>query len=347
MIEKEANIVLKELIVDDYGINLTKKSERLILKKDGKVIQEIAIKELEDLIITSKCGVVSIALLEELISNGTQIHFVDYREEPFISAYTPALHGSVKARREQLLSYRDERGVLFIKECIKTKIQNQINVIKYFLKSRKELDVATKLKEEIEGMKKCIQSIDQLYGTKIEDIRLSIDAYEGQAGKRYWKCVREIVSDKIDFVSRKPRSKDIVNMMFDYGYAILRSRVTSSIIRAGLEPYGGFLHVDRSGRPSLVLDFMEIFRPAVVDRAIISILTRGYQASIEEKADGQIFLNRNTLATIREYINKRLNSREEFQGKDYLVKTIIQMQARMLSSFFKRETDFKGHKSRW
>ncbi|WP_017754492.1 CRISPR-associated endonuclease Cas1 [Calidifontibacillus oryziterrae] len=339
--------MLKELIVDDYGVNLSKKSERLIIKKDGKVIEEIAIKELEDLIITSKCGVVSIALLEELITNGTQIHFVNYKEEPFITAYTPALHGSIKARREQLLSYHDERGVLFIKECITTKIQNQINVIKYFLKSRKELDVANILKEEIQGMKKSIKAIEQLHALCIDDIRLSIDAYEGQAAKRYWKCVRFILEDKIDFPSRKPRSKDIVNMMLDYGYAILRSRVTSSIIRSGLEPYGGFLHVDRSGRPSLVLDFMEIFRPAVVDRAIISILTRGFQPKLEEKEDGQLFMNKPTLSTIRDYINKRLNSREEFQGKDYMVKTIIQMQARMLSSFFKREGEFKGHTSRW
>ncbi|HHY73709.1 MAG TPA: CRISPR-associated endonuclease Cas1 [Bacillus bacterium] len=339
--------MLKELIVDDYGVNLSKKSERLILKKEGKVIQEIAIKELEDLIITSKCGVVSIALLEELISNGTQIHFVDYKEEPFISAYTPALHGSVQARREQLLSYYDERGVIFVKECISAKIQNQINVIKYFLKSRKELDMAEILKEEIEGMKKSIEAIERLYALNIDDIRLSISAYEGQAAKRYWKCVRLILAEKVDFPSRKPRSKDTVNMMLDYGYAILRSRVTSSIIRAGLEPYGGFLHVDRSGRPSLVLDVMEIYRPAVVDRAVISILTRGYQAKTEEKEDGQIFLNRPTLATIREYIDKRLNSREEFQGKNYMVKTIMQKQTRMLSSFFKRESGFKGHTSRW
>ena len=46
-------------------------------------------------------------------------------------------------------------------------------------------------------------------------------------------------------------------------------------MNAGLEPFAGFLHVDRSGKPSLVLDLMEEFRQPVVDRAILSWLNKG------------------------------------------------------------------------
>jgi len=46
-------------------------------------------------------------------------------------------------------------------------------------------------------------------------------------------------------------------------------------MNAGLEPFAGFLHVDRSGKPSLVLDLMEEFRQPVVDRAIFSWLNKG------------------------------------------------------------------------
>lgn len=66
--------MLKELIIDDYGVSLHKKSERLVLKQHGEIIEEHAIKELDDLVISSKCGMVSIGLIEELIQNGTQIH---------------------------------------------------------------------------------------------------------------------------------------------------------------------------------------------------------------------------------------------------------------------------------
>jgi CRISPR-associated protein Cas1 len=46
-------------------------------------------------------------------------------------------------------------------------------------------------------------------------------------------------------------------------------------MNAGLEPFGGFLHVDRPGKPSLVLDLIEEFRQPIVDRAVLACLTKG------------------------------------------------------------------------
>ena len=43
-------------------------------------------------------------------------------------------------------------------------------------------------------------------------------------------------------------------------------------MNAGLEPFAGFLHVDRSGKPSLVLDLMEEFRPLVAESAVLSCI---------------------------------------------------------------------------
>lgn len=33
--------MLKELIIDDYGVSLHKKSERLVLKQHGEIIEEV------------------------------------------------------------------------------------------------------------------------------------------------------------------------------------------------------------------------------------------------------------------------------------------------------------------
>jgi CRISPR-associated protein Cas1 len=43
----------------------------------------------------------------------------------------------------------------------------------------------------------------------------------------------------------------------------LKYAVWRLVVVHGLDPYAGYLHVDRSGRPSLVLDLMEEFRPHV------------------------------------------------------------------------------------
>ena len=53
-------------------------------------------------------------------------------------------------------------------------------------------------------------------------------------------------------------------------------------MNAGLEPFAGFLHVERSGKPSLVLDLMEEFRQPVVDRPILSWLNKGGQLVLQK-----------------------------------------------------------------
>jgi CRISPR-associated protein Cas1 len=43
---------------------------------------------------------------------------------------------------------------------------------------------------------------------------------------------------------------------------------------AGLDPYVGFLHADRPGKPSLALDLMEEFRPMLADRLVLTLVNR-------------------------------------------------------------------------
>jgi CRISPR-associated protein Cas1 len=47
--------------------------------------------------------------------------------------------------------------------------------------------------------------------------------------------------------------------------------IWNALLNAGLEPYCGFLHTTRAGKPSLVLDIMEEYRAWVVDRTVATI----------------------------------------------------------------------------
>jgi CRISPR-associated protein Cas1 len=62
--------------------------------------------------------------------------------------------------------------------------------------------------------------------------------------------------------------------MLNYGYGILESEVWRAVHFADLDPYGGFLHADRPGKPSLVLDLMEEFRQQLIDKSIIKLISR-------------------------------------------------------------------------
>src|SRR5204862_398077 len=75
---------------------------------------------------------------------------------------------------------------------------------------------------------------------------------------------------------------DPLNAALNYGYGILYAQVERALLLAGLDPYAGFLHADRPGKPSLVLDLIEEFRQAVVDRTLIGQVNRGVAFALDE-----------------------------------------------------------------
>ena len=73
--------------------------------------------------------------------------------------------------------------------------------------------------------------------------------------------------------SRRP-PRDALNCLLSFFYALLRHDCVSALTAVGLDPFIGFLHVDRAGRESLALDLMEAFRPWV-ERLALTLINRG------------------------------------------------------------------------
>ena len=147
----------------------------------------------------------------------------------------------------------------------------------------------------------------------------------------------------MEFFGRVHRgATDKVNSMLNYGYGILYSQVWGSVISAGLEPFAGFLHVDRPGKPSLVLDLVEEFRQPVVDRTVISHVNLGESIKMEGG-----LLDAETRKDIAQKILYRLESRENYRGKKYQIRSIIQIQARNLAAFLKGERKYRPFSFKW
>lgn len=70
---------------------------------------------------------------------------------------------------------------------------------------------------------------------------------------------------------RRPPT-DPVNALLSYGYVILTTQVASAVASVGFDPYIGYLHSSRYGKPALALDLMEEFRPLIVDSVVLSML---------------------------------------------------------------------------
>ena len=155
-------------------------------------------------------------------------------------------------------------------------------------------------------------------------------------------------------------------MLLNYGYGILYSQVWSALALAGLEPFAGFLHVDRPGKPSLVLDFIEEFRQTAVDRVVFAMINKRFKVEWEAP-DGDIArgahqsakpsgdaalpeqrrLSRDTRRAFADRVLTRLQETETFERKQQKLTNIIQQQARHLAMFLRRERDYQPFVARW
>ena len=98
---------------------------------------------------------------------------------------------------------------------------------------------------------------------------------------------------------------------------------------AGLDPYAGFIHVDRPGKPSLVLDLIEPFRAPVVDRTVLGLATRGTTFDQDERG----MLVESARRQLAEKVLARLEAKAKYEKKRYPLRAIIQMQARHLATY--------------
>lgn len=99
---------------------------------------------------------------------------------------------------------------------------------------------------------------------------------EGDASRTYFEVLdHAITSQKDDFFmrgrSRRP-PLDKFNALLSFIYTLLVHDAEAALEAVGLDPQVGFLHAERSGRPSLALDLIEEFRPFFADRLALSLV---------------------------------------------------------------------------
>ncbi len=78
---------------------------------------------------------------------------------------------------------------------------------------------------------------------------------------------------RFDFAGRNRRPpRDAVNALLSLGYSLLVKDFTIACYAVGFDPYMGFYHQPRFGRPALALDLMEPFRSLITDSAALTAI---------------------------------------------------------------------------
>ncbi|MFW6028821.1 MAG: CRISPR-associated endonuclease Cas1 [Halanaerobiales bacterium] len=336
---------MEELCLDQYGLFLGKKSERLFVRKKKEIVKEVPLFKISKVLVTSKGISLSTDAIEECMKRGIKIDFINYRNEPYAEISSPFLQGTVQTRRAQLFAYENKKGVELVKSFVYGKVMNQILLLKYMSKYRKKRnpELYEYMIKQIETIENYVNDIETIEGEKVDDIRQNLMTLEAHCAKDYWQTVKMILPDNITFTGRETRgATDLVNCLLNYGYAILYSQVQGAIIRAGLDPFAGFLHVDRAGRASLVLDFMEEFRQQTIDKTVFAMLNQGIKLSIK---DGRI--EEESKKKLRNKINQKFDSYVKYEDKKHKLRVIIQKQARHMATFLRGERNYESFIGNW
>lgn len=126
-------------------------------------------------------------------------------------------------------------------------------------------NAASFLRETVRVIQSCTSVVDLM-------------AFEGNAARTYFGVFDQLILQQRDDFTFRERSRrpplDNMNSLLSFLYALLTNEVTSALETIGLDPYVGFLHQDRPGRPSLALDLMEELRPVFADRLALSLVNR-------------------------------------------------------------------------
>jgi len=150
------------------------------------------------------------------------------------------------------------------RECIRAKIHNQRVML---MRNGEVPDRVLRLMAEARDATDDARDIAELMGCEGAAANLYFEQFASMLKGAEWR---------FDFQGRNRRPpRDPLNAMLSLGYSILAKELAGVCHAVGLDPFLGFMHQPRYGRPALALDMMEEFRPLIADSVAISLVNRG------------------------------------------------------------------------
>jgi CRISPR-associated protein Cas1 len=308
------------LAIDKYGAYV-KRSGNCFLVKTGDEVKEYSADKISQLLFI-RHSAISTEAINLAVEKNIDIVYLDKRGKPFARTYRPEMGGTTLTRRKQLEACFSKKGCNLVKAFVEGKTKSQINYLKSLAKDRKENDQLKELSRTR------VPHLSEINGA-VDNIRNKILGIEGSTAAKYFKALSLITG----FPKRDPRSTDAFNICLNYAYGILYSEVERACILAGLDPYLGFYHTDRYGKPSLVLDVMELFRVAVADRAVVTLFNRREINKNDFEKIGEPILTQEGRRKVIKAVINRLNTKITHFGKRLALKPIILSQTRELAGY--------------
>ncbi len=256
--------------VQAYHAKVAKSGERLEISIDDVKTDSVRLIDCSQLALFGNVYLTSPALTE-LMSRNIPVSWHSYGGW-FMGHTIGTGHKNVELRRAQFRAADDHPICLRLaKGLVEAKIRNCRTLLRRNWKGDEAPDAL------LEDLNSDIRRL-----ARITDLK-SLLGIEGAAAARYFGAFPNLIRPSapgshfaFDFTTRNRRPPtDPVNAMLSYAYSLLVRTWSVTLSGVGLDPYLGFYHQPRYGRPALSLDLMEPFRPLIADSSVIQAINNG------------------------------------------------------------------------
>jgi CRISPR-associated protein Cas1 len=333
----------RPMYVTGYGLSIGKKGERLEVREAGALVQDVRLNDVSQVNVFGPVSVTG-AVVQALADTDKPISY--FSMGGWFHAMTTGPGGrNVLLRRDQFLRAGDEAWCLDLaRRLVVTKIRNQRTLLQ-----RNHADapaqVLSRLKQQCDRAVGA-GSLESLLGVEGTAAALYFVAFAGML-----KASPDAGGTAFEFTHRNRRPpRDPVNAMLSFAYSLLAKDVSVVCHGVGLDPYMGFFHQPRFGRPALALDLMEGFRPLIGDSVVLTAVnTRMVTADHFVKAGQAVALTKVGRSRFLRAYEQRMDQLVTHPVFGYRIsyRRVLEVQARLLARFITGETrTFPGFETR-
>ena len=331
-----------ELVVNSYGTFIGVNNKELSLKISNKKRKLPATSNIKHITVLSDGVSISSNALNYCMQKGIGVDYFT-KTGKHIGSFLSDSYVHTSLWYNQVSMSPDSKSRLAV-SIISGKVRNQVNLIKYFHKYHKNVSPALneKFDEIIPKIKIILTEMRNLLGK--EDYISALTNMEARCAEYYWTYIRELLKDDLVGFERRERkgATDLVNMLLNYGYAILYPRVWRSLLKHKLNTSCSVIHIPRKGKPTFVYDVIELFRAQSVDRVVISLIQKREPMSVQNS-----MLDNDTRRLLVSNVLERINRYEKYRGKECRLCDIIDYQVKEIAEFIEIGTTYRPYIAKW
>ena len=332
--------LLNTLYITSPDAYLALDGETILIKKDDVVSTRLPMHNLENIICFGYRGT-SPALMGACAQHNIGLCFLSPSGR-FLARVNGKVRGNVLLRKKQYIVSEDEtESVRIAASFLLGKISNCRKVLYRAVRDHSLLVDVNKLNDTSQALKECMQAVQK--SKTINELM----GFEGIAAKLYFGVFDQLILQQKGAFYFNERSRrpplDNTNALLSFLYTLLTYEIASALETVGLDPYVGFLHQDRPGRPSLALDLMEELRPVFADRLALSMINRKQITSngFIHKESGGILMDEETRKKVLTVWQERKQEKitHPFLKEKMMIGLIPYVQALLLARFLRGDLD--------